>query len=167
MTDTALFLKVESQKKSGWIAALLNLFLPGAGYIYCGRWFLGIFAFFFVGYMLVISINIGALAIENAIIGAVMILVIDGFLCAGRYNKKLVYRILSEEDNQDSSENPEHRTCPHCAEKIRTNANLCKHCGHDVTPDAVKGETKKVCSTCNGSTPSDSVVCQKCNAWLG
>jgi hypothetical protein len=89
MNDAELLLLVESRKKSGGIAALLNLFLPGAGYIYCGRWLLGIFAFFFVIAMLIFSLGFAA-------IGIVLMLVIDGFLCAGRYNRNLINSVLKE-----------------------------------------------------------------------
>lgn len=89
MSDAELLLLVESRKKSGGIAALLNLFLPGAGYIYCGRWILGIFAFFFVIALAVFSLGFAA-------IGLVFMLVIDGFLCAGRYNKNLITEVLKE-----------------------------------------------------------------------
>lgn len=91
MSDTALLLKVEAGKKSGWLAAILNLFLPGAGYAYCGRWFLGIIAFFFVIAMFVFSLGYAAG-------GIVLILVIDGFLCAGRYNKQLILKVLADEE---------------------------------------------------------------------
>lgn len=89
MSEAELLLLVESRKKSGAIAALLNLFLPGAGYMYCGRWFLGIIAFFFVVALFVASFGLAA-------IGIVLMLIIDGFLCAGRYNKNLVTNIIKE-----------------------------------------------------------------------
>ena len=65
MSDAALLLLVESRKKSGWLAALLNLFLPGAGYIYCGRWILGIFAFFFIVALVLVSFGLGHRQTEN------------------------------------------------------------------------------------------------------
>lgn len=89
MSDVELLLLVESRKKSGGIAALLNLFLPGAGYIYCGRWILGIFAFFFVIALLVFSLGFAAIGLD-------FMLVIDGFLCANRYNKQLIEKVLKE-----------------------------------------------------------------------
>ncbi len=91
MSDAELLLSVESRKKSGAIAALLNLFLPGAGYIYCGRWILGVIAFFFVIAMYIVSLGYAA-------IGITLMLVIDGFLCAGRYNKNLINQILKERE---------------------------------------------------------------------
>ena len=86
-SDAELLLLVESRKKSGGIAALLNLLLPGAGYAYCGRWLLGIFAFFFVITLFVVSLGFAA-------IGLVLMLVIDGFLCANRYNKRMIEEAL-------------------------------------------------------------------------
>ncbi len=84
--DAALMLLVESQKKSGWLAAFLNLVIAGAGYAYCGRWLLGIVVFLFV--LVAFSIA-GPIAWIYA-----PIMFIDGFLCAGRYNRELVTRIL-------------------------------------------------------------------------
>ena len=89
MGDAELLLMVESRKKSGVVAALLNLVLPGAGYMYCGRWILGIFAFLLVVALFLISL--GAFAGFLA-----LMLILDGFLCAGRYNRKLIERILAE-----------------------------------------------------------------------
>ena len=89
MSDAELLLIVESRKKSGVVAALLNLVLPGAGYMYCGRWILGIFAFLIVVVLFVISL--GYLAGFLA-----LVLILDGFLCAGRYNRKLIERVLAE-----------------------------------------------------------------------
>lgn len=89
MSDVELLLLVESRKKSGWLAAFLNLFLPGAGYIYCGRWLLGIVAFFLIVFMFVVSLGYAA-------VGIILVLIIDGFLCAGRYNKNLITQIIKE-----------------------------------------------------------------------
>ena len=90
MTDANLiFLRVEAEKKSGAIAALLNLFFPGFGYIYCGNWILGIFAF-------VVAITLWVVTLGIAILPVAFALVIDGLLCAKRYNKKLTNRLLAE-----------------------------------------------------------------------
>lgn len=91
MSDATLLLKVEAKKKSGWLAAGLNLVLPGAGYIYCGRWILGIIVF-----LLIIGIAIATKGIGT--IPFVLILIVDGFLTAGRYNKKLIESVLAEEE---------------------------------------------------------------------
>lgn len=92
MNDVKTLLLVESQKKSGVVAALLNLFLPGAGYMYCGRWILGIAAFFIVVALAIASFGLLAIPL-------VLILIIDGFLSAGRYNKKLIERVLQEQSS--------------------------------------------------------------------
>jgi hypothetical protein len=89
MSDAEFTLLVDAKKKSGIVAALLNLVLPGAGYAYCGRWILGIFAFFMVVGMFVASFGFAAF-------GIALIMIIDGFLCAGRYNKELVVRMIEE-----------------------------------------------------------------------
>lgn len=89
MSDAELLLVVEARKKSGLVAALLNLFLPGAGYIYCGRWILGIVAFIFTVALIIYSLGI-------AVVGVVLMLIIDGFLCAGRYNQNVIKQALHE-----------------------------------------------------------------------
>jgi hypothetical protein len=89
MSEAELMLLVESRKKSGGIAALLNLFLPGAGYVYCNNWILGIVAFIFVVTVSVLTFGIAAVFLIG-------LLVIDGFLCAKRYNKKLIERVIKE-----------------------------------------------------------------------
>jgi ABC-type multidrug transport system permease subunit len=89
MSDTEFQMLVDSKKKSGVVAAILNLVIPGAGYVYCGRWVLGIVAFFLVIAMFVASFGFAA-------VGIALILIADGFLCAGRYNKLLVERMIQE-----------------------------------------------------------------------
>lgn len=89
MSDATLLLRVEAQKKSGWVAALLNLFLPGAGYIYCGRWILGFIAFVFTVFVAIMTLGVGWFPMA-------LLLIIDGFLCAGRYNKRLITKVLAE-----------------------------------------------------------------------
>lgn len=88
MSDTELLLLVESRKKSGWVAALLNLIIPGAGYMYCGRWFLGLTALALVVAMVI--------TMPMASAGLVVVLFIDGFLSAGRHNRQLVTKIITE-----------------------------------------------------------------------
>ena len=89
MSDTELMLLVESRKKSRFVAILLNLFLPGAGYIYCGRWILGIVVFFFVVALVIASFGLAAF-------GLIVVLVIDGALCVGRYNRKMTENLIRE-----------------------------------------------------------------------
>lgn len=96
MNDAKLMLLVESKKKSGWIAALLNLVIPGAGYAYCGRWLLGTIVFFIV---MGIAVAAGS---PEAVVPFVAIFFIDGFLAAGRFNKKMIESVLANEGSQKS-----------------------------------------------------------------
>lgn len=89
MSDTEFMLMVESRKKSGGVAALLNFFFPGGGYIYCGNWVLGIVAFFFTIIVLVATLGFGAFFVYP-------LLIIDGFLAAGRYNKNMVAQMIQD-----------------------------------------------------------------------
>jgi hypothetical protein len=87
MSDTELVLLVESRKKSRFVAILLNIFLPGAGYMYCGRWILGIVAFFFVILLVVVSLGVAA-------IGLYIVLIVDAALCVGRYNRRMTEDLI-------------------------------------------------------------------------
>lgn len=90
LSDAQWTALIDSKKKSGWIAALLNLVIPGAGYIYCGRYFLGIVAFIFVVCMW--AVFLAAWAIFGVFAGwsLALMLFIDGFLCARRYNREMI-----------------------------------------------------------------------------
>jgi hypothetical protein len=89
-------LQFDAEKKSGWLAAFLNLVCPGAGYAYCGRWILGAFVF-----LLFVALATGTLEqwlpVPITFLGLLPIIFIDGFLVAGRYNKNLMTRILEGE----------------------------------------------------------------------
>lgn len=89
MSDAELLLLAESKKKSGWVAALLNLFIPGAGYMYCGTWILGIFAFLVCVTALVVTLGTAAVVVYP-------IVFIDGFLSAGRANKKMIEKLIKD-----------------------------------------------------------------------
>ena len=87
MNDAELMLIVESRKKSRFVAILLNLLIPGAGYVYCGRWVLGLVALWFV---VILWIQIG----WPVAVLLVFVLVIDGALCVGRYNKTMTEEVI-------------------------------------------------------------------------
>lgn len=89
MSDAELLLLAESKKKSGWAAALLNLFLPGAGYIYCGTWILGLFAF-------LLTVTVGVVSMGAGLLIMFPILFIDGFLSAGRSNKRMIEKLIKD-----------------------------------------------------------------------
>lgn len=78
----------EASKKSGALAALLNIVIPGAGYFYCGNYVLGVFAFLLVLATL--------LTTGYGVFIFYLVFIADGFLCAGRYNKELAQRMAAK-----------------------------------------------------------------------
>lgn len=86
--DAKVMLLIESKKKSGWIAAILNWFLPGVGYIYCGRIVLGIIVLL-ITVALIIKAFLGLFIL-------IPVVVIDGFLSANRYNKRMIAEVLAK-----------------------------------------------------------------------
>ncbi len=80
--------KLKHKNKSGLLAAGLNILLPGLGYMYCGRIFLGIIVLPFV---------IGLIYVQPfAAITIWIVLIIDGFLAAGRYNKNWRVKLVRQ-----------------------------------------------------------------------
>jgi len=106
--------QLEASKKKGWIAAVWNIFLPGAGYIYCGKILIGIVV---LPFFILMIFSVGPLA-PLLIPSLWFVLIVDGFLAANRANKKI-----------DSEINSLMKKCPQCAEKILPEAKVCKHCG--------------------------------------
>jgi hypothetical protein len=108
-------------KKDYATAILLNLFVPGAGYMYAGRVFLGIvvmcLAFGPVFFM-------GPLAFGWAgffgLIGAV-----DGYLTVKKHNDAVDAMTAEIAET-------ELKRCPMCAEKIQREAKVCRFCGKEV-----------------------------------
>lgn len=90
MSDAPILLRVEAQRKLGWVAALFNLFLPGAGYLYCGRWFLGLVAFSI--WVAICVATQGTLWLPIA-----LLLFVDGFRCVAKYNKRVINEVLTDE----------------------------------------------------------------------
>jgi hypothetical protein len=62
--------------------------VPGAGYFYCVRYVLGTFVFFFIVGLWVVTLGVAAFFTW-------LPLAIDGFLCAGRYNRALIDRTIN------------------------------------------------------------------------
>jgi hypothetical protein len=74
------------RKKSGLAAAIMNFLILGVGYMYCGSWVLGILAFLVTLVVVVATLGYGLFIM-------VPILIIDGFLAAGRANQRLLQEL--------------------------------------------------------------------------
>lgn len=106
-------------------AILLNIFIPGAGYIYAGRIFLGV---------VVLLLCIGPIAASLALLDGIsegvyswtgllaIIGAVDGYLTVKKHNAKF--------------DADELIACPHCAEKIQRAAKLCRFCKREVAAAA-------------------------------
>jgi len=93
MSDAELLLLVESRKKSGIVAALLNLFLLGSGYIYLGKWITGIIIGLFLIFMVITELG-------WPMFGLLVFIFVDGFLEAKKYNNKVISDTIREINNR-------------------------------------------------------------------
>ncbi|MDB4403261.1 ARV1 family protein [bacterium] len=80
------YIQFEVGKKSGAVAALLNLVIPGAGYMYCGRVALGVIVLITVPFAILVTGGFALLVTVPA-------MVVDGVMCAGRSNKALAEKL--------------------------------------------------------------------------
>lgn len=108
MTDFEMQLWYEANRKSGWLAAGLNLVLPGAGYMYCGRFVLAFVVFFWVLGPLLYATFSAPLMIVGALLWALLwwaVMFVDGFLCAARFNRLLLAdRLLDRRRHVDNDD---------------------------------------------------------------
>ena len=102
---------VTVKEKSLPLAIGLNLLLPGIGYMYMGKWVVGIFAC-----LLIVGIfaTTGLLVILPTWIGLNLIMAIDMMLLSNK-NKKKVAEATTKK-------------CPNCAEIIQREAKVCRFC---------------------------------------
>ena len=66
----------------------------------------------------------------------------------------------------------EHKKCPRCAETVKADALVCKHCGHefaaaaapalDVARIVPNGSGGYVCSLCQGGVREGATSCKHC-----
>jgi hypothetical protein len=101
----------EIKEKSVPLAIGLNFLLPGLGYMYMGKVILGIAALFLIIGIYAVYALSGLLLTW---IGMNIIMAID-MLILGNKNKKMI-------------EDKTMMTCPHCAELVKNEAKICKHC---------------------------------------
>lgn len=92
MSDTKLLLTIEAQKKSVFLSAVMNFFIPGSANIFCGEKTKGI-VFFIVAmvlYAVFINMNQPELCTLFAIGAA-----IGGAVIASKYNKKIIMEAVT------------------------------------------------------------------------
>ena len=106
-------------EKSLPLAIGLNFVLPGAGYMYLGRFSVGIGAMVVVSLILIAT---GAVLLVPLWLWLNVIMAIDLSM--------LFYK------QQAAVQAATLRKCPYCAELIQAEARVCKHCQRDVVPSA-------------------------------
>lgn len=97
------------------LAIGLNFLLPGAGYMYMGKWIVGIFA------MLLITAIVLSVRMNMALptwLGINIIMAIDMYMLFKKNEGKYI------ESNS--------KKCPSCAEKIQKEAKICRFCNSNV-----------------------------------
>lgn len=103
------------KKKQLPLAIGLNFVLPGAGYMYMGKWIVGIFA------MLLIVAIVLSVRMDMALstwVGINIIMAID------------MYMLFRKNENKYIENNS--KKCPGCAELIQKEAKICRFCNSNV-----------------------------------
>jgi len=99
------------ENKNLFVAIGLNIFIPGLGYLYIGRYFLGILAFFIIGSAMFVGMFAGKYFVTAWLI-CESIMALDMIIL----RKKL-------------------KKCPNCAEMVAKDAKICKHCQTKFTAE--------------------------------
>lgn len=104
-----------TSEKSLPLAIGLNILLPGLGYLYMGRWIIGI-----IGGFLIIAIlattPLATLLLVWLVLAAIM--AIDMVILFNKRKTKI---------EQETS-----MKCPRCAETIRRDAKVCRYCHSEL-----------------------------------
>ena len=105
----------EIKEKSIPLAIGLNLLLPGLGYMYMGKIIVGIAALLLIVGIYAVS-SVFALFSTWLIMNVIM--AIDMIILGKKRNKEYEEKTMME--------------CPMCAELIKKEAKVCKHCGANL-----------------------------------
>jgi len=114
-----------SSPKSLPLAIGLNILLPGIGYIYMGKIVVGILAMLLV-VGIYLSTNLFYIFWTWLVMNALM--AIDMVILDNKRKKQYIAESMIK--------------CPYCAELIKKEAKICKHCGKEI--ELLKTGTQKV-----------------------
>lgn len=105
----------ESKEKNVQLAIGLNLILPGLGYMYMGKVIVGIAAF-----LLIIGIYAAYSLVGLFYVWIIMnaIMAIDMLILGSKQKKDIEEKTMMK--------------CPKCAELVKKEAKICKHCKSDL-----------------------------------
>jgi len=105
----------EAEERSLALAIGLNFVLPGAGYMYMGKWFLCVLAgaVFFGAYFAV-----GLFFMAQAWLGLCLLMTVDMIILFNKRKKQIIESTTIK--------------CPQCAELIKSEALVCRFCGNKI-----------------------------------
>ena len=105
----------EFKEKNIFSAVVLNVLLPGLGYIYMGKIVVGIAALFLIMTLYVISFVFAPVLFSKVWFVMNIIMTVDMLILRNKMNKKYEEETMIE--------------CPMCTELIKKKAKVCSHCG--------------------------------------